>query len=64
MTGTMQFYIYEGPVMSFNKCIKNKWKGRTYATTKDKALTNLKAQYKKEKGLTLTTSISLPGKLF
>lgn len=56
-------YLYEGPVMEFNRCIDNHWVGETYAVTKTKARSNLVYQYKKEYGKVPATKISLPGEI-
>lgn len=44
----MNQYDYEGPVMEFDRCISNNWKGTTFAPTEKKAKSNLAYQYKKE----------------
>ena len=56
-------FLYDGPVMEFNLCVYNHWKGRTMAPTEAKAKSNLAYQYKKEHNKTPATKISLPGKL-
>lgn len=56
-------YTYDGPVMSFNFCVSQRWKASTYAVSKRKALSNLAYQYKVAHNLTPNTSIWLPGKL-
>ena len=56
-------YIYEGPVMSFNKCIVDYWKGETIAPTKSKARSNLPYQAKKLLNLIPGTSVTLPGEI-
>lgn len=45
-------YIYEGPVMEFDRCIADKWLGETMAPTE-----------KKEHGKVAATKITLPGKI-
>lgn len=59
----MDLYFYDGPVMEFDKCIANRWKGMTRATTDNKAIGNLIYQYKKQNGKLPTAKITLPGKL-
>lgn len=59
----MNQYIYEGPVMSFGKCLADKWISSTFASSKKKAENNLKYQYRKENNLAMTHKISLPGVL-
>lgn len=56
-------YIYEGPVMSFEKCLTSKWKSSTFASSEKKAKSNLIYQYKKENNLSKTYKINLPGVL-
>ena len=53
----------EGPVMEFDRCVANKWKGVTFAVSMKKARSNLIYQFKKETGRTPTTKITLPGKI-
>lgn len=59
----MNRYDYEGPVMEFDQCISNNWKGTTFAPTEKKAKSNLAYQYKKKHGKIASTKISLPGKV-
>ena len=59
----MRMYSYEGPVMEFDRCIANKWTGRTYAATEKKALSNLAYQFKVQYGRGPNSKITLPGKV-
>ena len=59
----MTLYTYEGPVMKFDVCIDNKWRGETFAPSEAKARNNLAYRYKKENGLASNTRIVLPGKI-
>ena len=59
----MPKYFYDGPVMEFNTCIANHWKGETIAPSEAKARTNLTYQFKKNNQRIAGTKISLPGKL-
>ena len=59
----MNLYLYEGPVMEFDRCIANKWKDFTYASSERKAISNLVYRYKKKHGKQSTAKITLPGKL-
>lgn len=59
----MTLYSYDGPVMEFDRCIANHWKGQTYAVSEAKARTNLAYQFKRETGRVPRTRISLPGKI-
>lgn len=60
---TMKQYVYEGPVMEFDRCVMNHWKGTTVAVSEKKARSNLTYQYKKNHGKMPTCKISLPGKI-
>ena len=59
----MNLYLYEGPVMEFDRCIVSKWKGQTRATSEKKARSNLAYQYKKNNNRVANTKITLPGKI-
>ena len=51
-TSGYRHYIYKGEVYSsFDKVIETNWYGETMAPTKRKALSNLKFQFCKERGL-------------
>lgn len=56
-------YIYNGPVMKFDKCIKSRWSAETYANSPSKAKCNLIFRFKKENGFANTAKITLPGEL-
>lgn len=59
----MQQYQYEGPVMSFETCVRSKWIATTSAISEKKAKSNLVYRYKRENGLLPSASIRLPGKI-
>lgn len=59
----MPKYIYDGPVMEFNTCIADHWKGETIAPTEKKARSNLIFQFKKNNQRIPGSKISLPGNL-
>lgn len=59
----MPMYSYDGPVMKFNICVDNHWKGQTAAPSEAKAKSNLAFQYKKQNNMTPNTRVTLPGKL-
>ena len=62
MPNEKKVYRYVGPVMRFNVCIANQWKGETVATSLRKAKSNLAYQFKKQLGLTSSSgSINFPG---
>jgi len=59
----MNKFLYDGPVMEFDRCIANRWKASTYAVSEKKARSNLTYQYKKRNNKLPNTMITLPGKL-
>lgn len=59
----MKRYSYNGPVMEFNRCITDHWKGETMAVSEKKARSNLIFQFKKEHDKAPGAKISLPGKI-
>ena len=56
-------YAYDGPVMAFNVCIADHWKGETIAPSESKARSNLAYQFKKDNHRVPGTKITLPGTL-
>lgn len=56
-------YVYDGPVMLFDKCVTNRWIERTRAPSVSKARSNLMYRYKRDNGLAPNAKIILPGKL-
>lgn len=59
----MGLFLYDGPVLEFDKIISNRWCGQTYAVSEAKARTNLAYQFKRETGRIPRSKISLPGKI-
>lgn len=59
----MNQYVYEGPVMEFETCIVNQWKGSTYAVSEKKARNNLAYQFKKNNNRVASSRITLPGRV-
>ena len=59
----MKQYLYDGPVMEFDRCIANRWKASTYAVSEKKARSNLTYQYKKRNNKLPNTMITLPGQI-
>ena len=59
----MPKYFYDGPVMEFNTCIVNHWKGETFAPSEAKARSNLAYQFKKNNKRIASSKITLPGQL-
>lgn len=63
MPGIYQEYAYDGPVMVFDRCVANHWKGRTMATSPAKAKSNLIYQFKKQNNMIASTRVTLPNKV-
>lgn len=59
----MKRYVYNGPVMEFDRCIMERWSGSTYAVSKEKARSNLTYQFKKQHNKNPNTRISLYGEI-
>lgn len=59
----MNKYIYNGPVMEFEKCIANHWEASTYAVSEKKARSNLIFRFKQETNKMPYAKIALPGKI-
>lgn len=56
-------YIYDGPVLIFDKIATNHWRGETTAPSEKKARSNLAYHFKEQNGLVAKTRVSLPGSL-
>lgn len=54
-------WVYEGPVMEFDRVIMDRWYGTTYAVSEKKARSNLAYQCKKQLNKNPGTRITLPG---
>ena len=54
-------YAYDGPVLIFDECVEERWKGQTTAVSKRKARSNLTYQWKKEHGYPANAKVYLPG---
>lgn len=59
----MPVYCYDGPVKCFDQIVNPHWKGSTFAKTEKKARSNLTHQYKRETRRSVSSKITLPGKL-
>lgn len=59
----MPKWLYDGPVMEFNTCIANHWRGETFAPSEVKAKSNLAYQFKKNNRRIPSSKITLPGDL-
>ena len=56
-------YVYDGPVMEFDRLIADHWTGETMAMTEKKARSNLTYQFKRQNSRIVGTKITLPGKI-
>lgn len=56
-------YVYDGPVMEFDNCVADHWKGETMAPSEQKARSNLIYQFKKKNNKVNDTKIKLTGKI-
>lgn len=59
----MNRYIYDGPVMEFNRLVESKWHGETIAPSEKKAKSNLAYQWKKRNNRVAASVVTLPGKV-
>jgi hypothetical protein len=59
----MQKYIYEGPVLLFDKCIDNNWHAETIAESEKRARCNFAYQYKNTHNFSYNARIVMPGKI-
>lgn len=60
----MSKYSFSGQVFIFySQLVERHWTGQTYAVSEAKAITNLKYQYRKANGLSMSTPVDLEGRL-
>lgn len=59
----MNRYIYDGPVMEFNRLVDSNWHGETIAASEKKAKSNLAYQWKRRNNRIAATVVTLPGKV-
>lgn len=59
----MNLYLYDGPVLKFNKPIRKRWTGHTYAVSEAKAYNNLTYQFKMKNNMPANTKIILPARI-
>ena len=59
----MKLYLYNGPVMEFDKIVANNWNASTRAESEKKGRGNLAYQYKIQNGKIPRSKITVPGKL-
>lgn len=57
-----KLYIYEGPVMQFNKVIQDIYRNGTQAISEARALANLQFSYKRKKKMSSNAKIQLDGR--
>lgn len=55
-------YLYDGPVMIFDRRVVNKWRCETTAISESKARNNLLYRWKKENGYAPNAKVTLPGR--
>lgn len=59
----MDKYVYDGPVMEFDRLVASHWKGETYAKSPAKAKSNLAYQFKKISNRPAMAKITLPSEV-
>lgn len=59
----MKTYVYDGPVMEFDRIVANHWKASTRSDSEKKARSNLAYRFKMETGRSPRSKIIIPGKL-
>lgn len=64
MSKTLNVYQYEGPVLSFGRVVKDTWSAVTCAVSEKAARNNLAYRYKMEHGLSKSSRINLPDKVY
>lgn len=59
-----QKYMYNGPVMYYDKVLSNNWTGITVAESEAKAVSNFKYQFKNQSSMVPTVGgVTLSGKV-
>lgn len=56
-------YSYDGPVLEFDTCVADHWRGETMAPSEKKARSNLAYQYKKKNNRIASVKVTLPGEI-
>lgn len=59
----MPRYLYDGPVLEFERLLTDRWRAETFAPTKRKAISNLQYQFNKNNNRLPNSKITLPGNL-
>lgn len=54
-------YLYDGPVLEFDRVVAERWRATTLAPSERKARSNLSYQFKKQYGKDPATKIVLTG---
>lgn len=54
-------YVYDGPVLEFDRVVSEHWRATTFAPSERKARSNLTYQFKKQFGKDPATKITLAG---
>lgn len=57
----MKRYVYNGPIMLFDRCVASDWKAETLAQSESKARSNFMYQAKKTIGKAAGAKVTLPG---
>ena len=56
-------YVYDGPVLEFDRVITERWRATTFAPSERKARSNFTYQFKKQFGKDPATKINLAGEI-
>ena len=59
----MNTFVYDGPVMCFDRVVNDNWKASTKAESPQKARSNLSYRFKREHGFLANAKIILPGEI-
>ena len=59
----MDKYVYQGPIVLFDRCVANNWKAETFAESEKKARSNLSYPAKKACNISASSKVTLPGKI-
>lgn len=56
-------YVYDGPVLMFERIVTERWKGETMAPSEKKARSNLTYQFKSQNDMLPGSRFILPGEI-
>lgn len=59
----MDIYVYDGPVLEFERVVQDRYRAETCAPSAKKAKSNLTYRWKKENNRVANCKITLPGKI-